>query len=367
MRIGFNIQLKDNFPSGVERYSIGLVNSMSQYCPENEYYIFTNSPEYFCEPSKIICNENAGRLNRIIWEHTALPKLSQKYDLDLLHCPHYICPLRKTTVPYVVTIHDTIAIDSSSWCTLTNAMYYRIMLRSAAKAAKMIAVVSKETKTKVVYNLNVSSDKVAVVYPGIDNCFFKDRCQEELDVVREKFNLPDNFLLYTGNIEPKKNIRHIIDAFRLYRSKDKNCGLVIVGKRSWKSHKVLSLLKNIKDVTLTGYVSDDELACIYRLAKVFLFPSKYEGFGFPPLEAMASGTPVICSANGALKETVNDVAVIIEHDKPISTYNALIDIDRDCELRDRLKVRGRILAERFNWQETIRQMLDIYRGVSGEK
>lgn len=364
MRIGFNIQLKDKYLSGVERYSVGLVNSLCDFYPENEYFVFTNLPEYFKRSCRTILCKSVNRISRIIWEHTVLPKLAQKYNLDVLHCPHYICPLRKTIVPYVVTIHDTIAIQHPGWCTFLNAAYYRIFLRLAAKSADKVIAVSDETQAKVTGSLGVACSKVTTAYPGIDDCFFKDRLPEELTAIRDKYSLPDKYLLYVGNIEPKKNLKHVIDAFKLYRTYDPNCSLVIVGKRNWKSRKIFSLLRNIEGVILAGYLSDDELACVYRMANALLFPSRYEGFGFPPLEAMVSGTPVICTSNGALKETVSDAAIIVDYNKPISTYNAIVALNSSNELRGQLVSKGHITASRFSWSEAASQVVEIYRGVA---
>lgn len=361
MRIGFNIQLKDKYLSGVERYSVGLVNALCKYYPENEYFVFTNLPDYFQSSSSIIINRNNNRLSRIIWEHTVLPKLASKYNLNVLHCPHYISPIRRSTIPYVVTIHDMIALEHPSWCTLSNSVYYRIFLPLTAKVADKVIAVSEETRRKVVRCLGIADSKVIKSYPGVDACFLRDRPLIELGKVRDKFHLPDKYILYVGNIEPKKNLEHVVDAFKLYRSSDNNCGLVITGKRNWKSKKILSMLREIDGVILTGYLSNDELACVYRMANVLLFPSKYEGFGFPPLEAMVSGVPVICTANGALKETVLDAAVITDHDKPVSTYKAIVDINGSSKLREEVIKRGRILAGRFTWKEAACQAVEIYR------
>lgn len=179
MRIGFNFHSTDNCISGVEYYSLGLLRGLLDIDRQNQYMVFTNKPELIISHIGLRnnltirdCSFLKNRLHRIIWEHFKLAFLVRKEKLDILHCPHYICPAIKSSAVYVVTIHDTIAIDHPEWCKKSNAAYYRRFLGRSVTIASKILAVSKFTAERINHNFNVNSSKIKVIYPGIDTDIF---------------------------------------------------------------------------------------------------------------------------------------------------------------------------------------------------
>ncbi|MHC4389182.1 MAG: glycosyltransferase family 4 protein, partial [Planctomycetota bacterium] len=322
MRIGINFHTSDEYISGVEHYSLGLLNGLLRIDTKNQYVVYTNTPDLL--RARVAHSKNLtivgikylkARIARILWEHTQLPSLAERQEVDILHCLSYICPLRKKAVPYVVTIHDTIAIDHPEWCKQTNALYFKLFMKAATKRASCVISPSKCTADSLRSKSYVHGSRIKVVYPGIDRIFDTSRSSSRCLEVRRRYSLPDRYALYVGNIEPKKNIWTLLCVHRRLQERIASYKLVIVGKRSWGTRaEIHRIAKEVSsnNVVMTGYVARNDLPFVYKNADVFVFPSFYEGFGFPPVEAMACGTPVVSSSRGALKETLGDAALIVE-------------------------------------------------------
>ena len=297
MRIGFNIHSTDDYISGVECYSLWLLRGLLDIDRQNQYLVFTNRPNLIA--SHIGTRDNLtirdysflkNRLHRILWEHLKLPFLVQKEKLDILHCPHYICPAFRSSAAYVATIHDTIAVDHPNWCKWSNAAYYRLFLGMSAKTASRIIAVSKFTSQRISRNFNVNGSKVKVIYPGIDTGIFNPgQDAKRQNQVGVRYNLPPKYILFCGNIEPKKNIMNLLRAFKLLKAKKPEYALVITGNRTWKSKKALDYIHTDfenRDIILTGYIDSRDLSFVYKSADCLVLPSFCEGFGFPALEPL---------------------------------------------------------------------------------
>lgn len=374
MRIGFNFQTMDKYISGVEYYGLGLLNGLLRIDERNEYVVFTNQPDLLRQHVPQAANLSTveveylkTRAARICWEHTRLPRLSVKYKLDVLHCPSYICPLRKLSVPYVVTIHDTIAIDRPQWCKQTNALYFNLFMKAAAKKASRIISVSERSTDDIKRNFNLPCSKIRTIYSGIDNIFRAAKNSARCCEVRANYNLPQRYILYVGNIEPKKNIGTLLRVQKKLREKDLPHKLVIVGKRSWAAKaEMRELSREIAsgNVVCPGYVDRNDLPYVYRMADVFVFPSLYEGFGFPPLEAMACGTPVISSRSGSLAETLSDAAIIVEPHNTEQIVQAIYSMITNSSVREKYAQMGLERSSMFNWDSAAEQTLSVYKEVA---
>jgi glycosyltransferase involved in cell wall biosynthesis len=375
MRIGINFHTLDKCISGVEYYSLGLLKGLLNIDKRNKYVVYTNQPDLikgYVPPSKnltIIEVKNIKtRIARILWEHTQLPRIARRQELDVLHCPTYICPLCRMSVPCVVTIHDTIAIDHPEWCKWTNALYFNLFMKAAAKKASRVISVSKCTANDLKRNFDLPCSKIRIIYSGIDGIFKKNTSPSRQSEVKVRYNLPERYILYVGNIEPKKNIWTLLCVQRELQKKGLPHRLVIVGKRSWGVKVELNeISKEItsNNIVLVGYVDRRDLPFVYQMADVFVFPSLYEGFGFPPLEAMACGTPVVSSSKGALGETVMDAALIVEPHSIQQIAQAVLSVIMDSSLRERHIRMGIRQSSMFNWERTARETLSIYEEVSG--
>jgi len=369
-RIGFNFHIFDSHPSGVELYFLSLLEALIKVISNDEFVVFSNNPDFLTEyvfhnprltivPVKGITN----RLTRIIWEHSVLPIMCQKHRLDVLHCTSYITPAWKLRVPYIVTIHDTIALDFPQWCKLSNVCYFRLAMERTTSMASGIICVSKYTTARVRHHFPRAVPKTHTVYPGIDSLFNckLDRASQAL--LRTKYALPNRFLLYVGNVEPKKNIKGLVQLISAINKSGNEYKLVCVGKRTWKSQAELKRINDSNDIVSIGYVGRKHLPTIYQMADVFIFPSLCEGFGFPPLEAMACGTPVIASDQGALNETMKGAAVIINTQHIEKSRKAVESVLHDPDLQSQLKRAGINRASRFSWNQAAVETLKLYREV----
>ena len=374
MRIGINLHTNDEYISGVEYYSLGLLNTLLHINTQNEYIAFTNQPclvrQHVLKSSNLTIIEIKHlrtRAARILWEHTQLPRAAKRYRLDVLHCPKYICPLHTTSVPYVVTIHDTIAIDSPQWCKQSNSLYFSLFMRAATRKASSIISVSKCTADDLKRNFGLSCSKIHIIYSGIDEIFSPKKNNSQCYGVRERYNLPERYILYVGNIEPKKNIWTLLRVQRTLREKGLPHKLVIVGRRSWGVKVELDeISREIKsdNIIWTGYVDRHDLPCVYQMADVFVFLSLYEGFGFPPLEAMACGTPVISTNTGALNEILAGAALTVDPYSVGQITRAVVSMVTDSSLQEKHIRMGLKQSSLFNWERTAKETLSVYQEAS---
>jgi len=377
MKIGLNFHAVDGHISGVEYYALRLLKSLLSVGARHSYVVYTNQPELVrghvpaSNNLTIVEVKHLGtRTARILWEHTQLPRLAAKQAIDVLHCPSYICPVRKSSMPYVVTVHDTIAIDHPAWCKPTNALYFNLFMKGAIQRASRVISVSKSTANDMKRNFGLSDSKVRVVYPGIDEIFKAQEDPSRRDEIRKRYNLPPRYVLFVGNIEPKKNVGALLSLESRLREKGLGHKLVMVGKRSWCSRSQLDQIDKAvaaSNIIVTGYVAVSDLPFVYAMADVFVFPSFYEGFGFPPLEAMACGTPVVSSSRGALAESVADAAVVVEPDDTEQIVEAVLSMISDPALRQEYVQKGLAQSRRFKWDNSARQTLSLYEEVCTAK
>ncbi len=376
MRIGIYYHTGDRFISGVERYAIGLIRALWEVDDDNEYLIFTNDCYTLGERPGEAANFSVrpvryvgAKALRVLWEQLCLPTRARRAKVDLLHCPTYVSPLVPLGIPSVITVHDTIALDHPEWCRWSNAAYYRLSLRRSIKNAARVIAVSHETARSVERHVPGSSFKVRVIYPGIDPTFTAKANDRDLSRVHARYNLPDRYVLYVGNIEPKKNLDVLLDAQELLTRWGFPQKLVIVGGRKWKARKIIPrIMRSVRrgDVVLTGYVPRQDLPLIYRMAGVVACVSLYEGFGFPQLEAMACGVPVVSSFRGALAETAGGAAYRVDPDDPTDIARGIGQLITDRQLRQKHIERGEQQIANLDWERAARQTLDVYRSIGGQ-
>jgi len=373
VKIGFNLYLRDGCISGVEYYSLAVIRALCASFPSDCFVAFTNRPDILdnhgCRGSNLIVRKasyNNSRLFRILWEHTALPRVAEREGLDVLHSPAYICPLSACRIPYVVTVHDTIALDHPEWCTVSNAAYYALTMRRALRKAAHIVAVSNASAAALRRQYAGDHNKITVVTSGVDDAFFGRCSTEDGRTIRGKYGLPARYILHVGNIEPKKNIAGLLRAYSLLRKRGFEQALVLVGGRHWRSRSILKTIRCGEfagSVFTPGYVDRADLPGVYQMADVYACTSFYEGFGFPPLEAMACGVPVVSSKRGALAEVLGDAALSIDPDKPESIAAGLVELLSDEQVRAGFVRCGTARAHYYDWKKTARELHDIYHAL----
>ncbi len=306
-----------------------------------------------------------------IAEQVMLPARLVMQNVSLLHEPHYVLP---PLVPCraVVTIHDCIHLMFPQYLPNRFAYAYaRATLWAATRRAERIFTVSETSKADILRYCDVPAERIIVVYNAIDDRFAAAPDMEAVERVRERYQLHGPFALYVGNIKPHKNLERLIDAFDLVRrSGYERLELLIIGDQISKYPRLRRAVdrhKLHKHVRFLGFVADDTLAALYRLATVFVFPSLYEGFGLPPLEAMASGTPVVTSNRSSLPEVVGDAAVLVDPYSAASIAEGIQRVLSDADLRRTLSERGLARAREFSWEASIRRIHEVYMDVAAQR
>ncbi len=369
LRIGIDATALPPNLSGAGKYIFQLILNLSKIDFENEYFVFTNSLKTFSK----IKNPNfnfqeinfSSRVKRIWWEQNSLPKLVKKFQLDLLHSPHYTFPLKKLSCKKVVTIHDLTFFLFPELHLKSKRIFFQKFTEFATKKADKILTVSENTKKDLVKFFPPSASKTVSISLGISEHFGKG--SKDSNFLIEK-GLSENYLLFVGTIEPRKNVETLLLAYKsLVKQKKISEKLVLVGQFGWKFEKVKSLLEDsllTKNVKHFGFVSETDLVKFYQNAKAVVYPSIYEGFGFPPLEAIACGIPILSGRNSAIQENVQDFALLLELKKKDELENGILEILENEKWKQISEGAAEKIKNDFNWQKTAEKTLKVYQSVT---
>jgi glycosyltransferase involved in cell wall biosynthesis len=299
---------------------------------------------------------------RILWEQLALPLALARMRLDLLHSPAYVVPL-VGKVPAVVTFHDLSFFVMPSAFNRQNRLYLQAMARQSARHAARFIAVSQATRRDLVRILGVREDQVDVVYNGVDDTFQPIADEARLDGFRAQYDLPRRFILYLGTLEPRKNVAALVRAYAVARQRGVTEPLILAGGRGWGDLALGQLIAelDLQDVVrMVGFVEMSDQALWYNAATLFVYPSLYEGFGFPVLEAMACGTPVLASDRSSLPEVVGDAGLVVDPMNPDSLAESMVTLLGDDDLRVRFRALGLERARTFRWDAAARQTVESY-------
>jgi glycosyltransferase involved in cell wall biosynthesis len=367
LRIAIDARKLHDF--GIGTYIRNLLKQLARIDQATEYVLL-------CRPVDVAIVNELGRNFRAVAEPSKtysfreqirLPIVLKREGADLFHAPHYVLP-PLTQCKSVVTIHDVIHLLFPQY--LPNRLawaYARASLSAATRRADRILTVSETSKNDILRRFKVPAEKITVIYNAIDERFNVMPTEEQVTRVRERYQLDQRFALYVGNIKPHKNLERLIDAFaELRRSGIEDVRLLIIGDEISKFpalRRAVHRNKLHKHVRFLGFVPIETLAVLYRLASVFVFPSLYEGFGLPPVEAMASGTPVVTSSVSSLPEVVGDAALLVDPYDTHSIADGMRQVLVDCGLAERLSARGREQASKYSWQRSIERVHEIYNEV----
>ena len=302
-----------------------------------------------------------------IREQLSVPMDLRREAADLFHAPHYVLP-PLTPCRSVVTIHDCIHLQFPQYLPhRLGYAYARSSLWVAAHRSARVLTVSEASKRDILRYFGIAPSKIHVIHNAIDERFGEAPSDEDVWRVRERYQLNDPYVLYAGNIKPHKNLERLIEAFYLLRREGADhVKLLIIGDEISKYatlRRAVHRYKLHQHVRFFGFVPDRTLAVLYRLAAVFVFPSLYEGFGLPPLEAMASGTPVLTSNVSSLPEVVGDAAVLIDPYDPSAIQQAIRRVLTEPGLREELRARGLARVKEFSWERSVRRIRDVYDEV----
>jgi glycosyltransferase involved in cell wall biosynthesis len=311
-----------------------------------------------------------------------IPLQAHRLGLDVVHDLTGVTPFLLTAsaaVRTVVTVYDVFAWSCPGHSTWLDTLIYRYWLPRVLPRVDAVITVSQASKADIVRYLNIAPAKIYVAYPGVD-ARFHPLSEAEVARVRRRYGLPERYILFVGSVEKRKNLVGLLHAYaRLLSGGAAAMPLVIVGARrraytqmpgAQEIEATLQSLVLEHKVIFTGFVPDADLPALYNGAVLFVFPSLYEGFGFPPLEAMACGTPVVCSNTASLPEVVGalgasaSAALMVEPYDVEGLADAIRRVIKDKALRQALRERGLARAQRFTWAQTARQVLAVYQGLS---
>lgn len=288
-----------------------------------------------------------------------------KLNFDIYHSFDIRIPY-KIKGKLIITIHDLIPFLFPEYMNNINKDKFLEYINNNAKRADLIITVSEYSKKEILKYLDVSEDKIRIVSPGIDLNKYSKSYFEEKNSVKIKYKLPENFILFLGALEPKKNIVNIIKGFEKYKKdfKDKETKLIIAGGKGWKYEEIFETYENSKikeDIIFIGYIDEEDKIPLYKLSRLFVFPSLYEGFGMPVLEAMAAGTPVITSNISSLPEVVGDGAILINPYSIEEISNAINKILNDNEeVVKQMIIKGKEQSKKFIWENSVKKLEKIY-------
>ena len=371
IKIGVNGRFLAAKRTGVQRAAYNLLKTLIEIDRTNRYFIFAGEdqlhkpewafPNVTVVPSGI--REGASIRNHF-WEQFTLPTLAKKYKVDVLHSPANIAPLFYSGKS-IVHIHDLCFVVNPQWYSFSFRTLYNLVIPRLAKKASKVTTNSNNSKNDLLQFFSLDASRVSLVYWAVDDIFF-----DQSDHKKEALNwhLKD-YILYVGSLEPRKNIRILVEAYEILRNKNPNIKtkLILIGGESPLFGDVRLQIKRYKeDVIFQGFVDDKMLREFYRHASVVAYPSLYEGFGLPPLEAMASGVPVVTSTTSSMPEVVGDAALMINPQNVEELASSLSLVLNDENLRKELIRRGYEQVKKFSWYQAARKTLTIFYEVHNE-
>jgi glycosyltransferase involved in cell wall biosynthesis len=371
-KIGIDARFYGSIGKGLGRYTQKLIENLEKIDHKNSYVVFLrkeNFDEY--TPNNINFKKELADYRWYSFaEQLLFPLLLFKKNLDLVHFPHFNVPLlyrRK----FVMTVHDLILLHFPTLrgTTLSPFFYwlkyaaYKITIGSAIRRASLIIAVSEFTKKDIALNYPSSKNKLVVTYEACDFSYQEGVVNDEK--ITKKYGIIKPYLLYVGNAYPHKNLEKLIVAFILIKRAFSNMQLVLVGKEDYFYNRLKDFVKNkrIEDIVFTGYVPDNELGFLYRNAQLYIFPSLYEGFGLPPLEAMSQSLPVVSSSHDCMREILGEAAYYVDCTKEEEIVKAVGILLQDEKMRKDFIEKGLKRADKFDWKEMAEKTLEYYEKI----
>lgn len=361
MKIGITTDILRNIKTGVEEYTVELINHLAANFPEDEFFIIREKDRHQ-EFKDFKSFETKKRIkffgSRFFYSLLANPDTFKGFDL--IHCPTHEAPFfRKLKTKTVATIHDLTPLVLPEEQKFNRVFYFKYFLKPLLRNFDGIIADSFSTKNDLMKFFGIPEEKISVVYLGVSERF---KPQTADPVFLNRWGLEPGYIFFMGTIEPRKNIVRLLGAFEKIRQKFK-IKLVIAGGLGWQYQKIYQKILASKDVVFLGYVPDEYLPALYNGARIFVYPSLYEGFGLPVLEAMASGLPVITSNTSSLKEIAIDAAILIN---PLDTEALEREMSRlisSENLQKELAEKTLKQAQKFSWDKTAAETYQVYQKV----
>ena len=356
--------------AGVSNYTEALLTNLGEIDRVNRYSVYTTRgltnrdlklPANFHVQSSLLPTINP-RV-RIPWEQVLAPPLLKLTGANVFHGVLNVTPLF-SPIPSVVTIHDLAFWSFPQTFRRVNRAYLTWATKVAAKKSAYILAVSEATKREIIRYLGIPAERIVVTYDAAE-ARFQPPNPAELAAFRQRAGLPERFILFLGTLEPRKNIPTLLEAYANI-ARDTDAALIIGGGKGWLYDEIFAKAEALnlgERIHFAGYIPGDDLPLWYAAATVFAFPSVYEGFGMPLLEAMACGTPTLTSNRSSLPEVVGDAGLTVDPYDAEAMGAALLRLLRDADLRGDLRERGLARAKHFSWRKTAEKTLAVYEAA----
>lgn len=375
--------------SGVGVYAERLVRSLVAHDQVNEYTVFLVEPnEQLSAPNlqKIVYADLLTFFQNRHWENILLARFLKENEIDVFFSPAYILPLlprlgrylrwiplpANLKVPlhidqktrYIVTVHDIISTHSPHYFTLKSRFWQHTWVSTATHLADRIIADSICTKNDLIRHFGVVQKRIAVVYPELDRNLRPVRDRKSIDLIRKKYGLSKRYIFSLGTIEPRKNVSGLVRAYtKLPKALQERYSLVIAGSVGWHAEEIAAEIEALSkeyDIRRLDYIAHEDLPSLYSTASLFAYPSFYEGFGYPPLEAMACGTPVITSNTSSLPEAVGNAAILVDPHKVDDIARAMEMVLTNRSLWQTLRSKGLRQAGKFGWKSGAKRTLEVF-------
>ena len=372
----------DNQKTGVGFYEYNIAWQLIKHWPQNNYTLncfkirrrleVENALRAFTEMGgKLnICHWFPGSLYRFIWNFVPM-----SYSLffgkiaDVTHFFNYHTP-PGVAGKKVVIIYDMVYRAFPETVKLRTKIMLNISLKASISRTDRIITISEFSKSEIIKYMRVSPDCITVAPCGVDTSIFFPVNAECIRTTKQKYNIPDRYLLYAGTLEPRKNIERLIEAYAMVLNENPEVpALILAGRKGWLYNGIFEKVRSLniaRRVVFTGYIDDADMPALLSGAIIFLFPSLYEGFGLPPLEAMACGVPVLTSTAASLPEVVGEAAVMVDPYNTEEIKDGIIRLIHDVNLRKSLSAKGLEHAKQFSWTRSAEIIMEVYKNLTGE-
>jgi glycosyltransferase involved in cell wall biosynthesis len=377
MRIGIDYTAAVHQGGGIGRYTRNLIRALANCDTDSQYTLFVaggwgdgDGLGPLAANFRVRSVPLSDRWMHVLWQRLRLPISIHRITgpLDLFHSPDFVLPPTGHT-PAILTVHDLSFLRLPQFFVAGFREYLEGAVARSVKRATHILADSECTRRDLLELMGVQPERVSVLYPGVEARFQPVEDAVALSRVRNRYRLPDRFILGLSTLQPRKNFEGLIEAYshlladRGEEPEIADLDLVIGGGKGWMYEGLSAIVERLgldERVRFIGFVEDDDLPALYGLASAFAFPSWYEGFGLPVLEAMACGTPVVAADNSSLPEVVGEAGLLVDAADPEALAEALARLLTDRDLAAHLVRTGRNQAQRFTWEAAARQLLDLY-------
>lgn len=369
MRIGIDGRVLEKKMTGIGRYLLNILEELPNCDRDNSYFIFTNKKQnHLSDDFYIYVTTDYpfldSKLSTPIWLNFILTGLLKKYNIDLLIGPNILVPaIKLPKTRYISIVHDIMPLTHPQFFPISYRAFLKTFLPASIKNSNFIITISQTSKREISNYFNVPDEKIEIVYNTISKNF-RQLSSEELEELKNKIklDLPEKFILYVGVLEERKNIRLLIRLSDLIKEKSLDLKLVLAGKPGYGYKNFQNLIEERKDkIIVFNQLTDKELLLLYNSAFAFIFPSYVEGFGLPPIEAMACGLPVLASNCDALKEIIGEVAILHSPDDVNGFFNSLLKLNSNEHFYQSQKINSIKKAESFSKEKMVSNFVNVLK------